>query len=225
MENVSVSVSQDLNFDVSRAANVALQKNSVVSERSSSFGARLLESRKQKLGTLHNAHSAPAAAERRFHDQRIPDFVGDALRVVLLSHRLFRARHHRQPGLLRQAPRRRLVAQQVEQVRAGTNEGNSRRSAGSRQRGIFREKAVARVDGIHAALFRDRHDPIDVEIGLDRSLTLADQIGFVSLESMQAQAIFVGIDSGGPDLQFVGGAENAYGDFSAIQGQKFFYRH
>ena len=149
----------------------------------------------------------------------------DALRVVLLRYRLFRARHDRQPGFLRQAPRRRFVAQQIEQVRAGADEGNSRRGASSGQRRILRKKTVARVDGVDAALLGQRHDPIDVEIGLDGSLALADEIGFVRLESMQAEAIFVGIDGGGADLQFVGGAENADGNFAAIQGQKFFDRH
>ena len=177
------------------------------------------------MGALHDAHAAPAAAERGFHDQGIADFVRDALRIVVLRHRLFRARHDRQAGFLRQPPRRRLVAQQVEQVRARANESNSRRGAGSGQRRIFRKKAVARVDGVDASLLRQRHDPLDVEIGLDRPLALADEIGFVRLESMQAEAIFVGIDGGGADLQFVGGAENADRNFPAIQGQKFFYRH
>ena len=118
-----------------------------------------------------------------------------------------------------------LSPKQVKQVRARADKSNSRRGAGSRQRGIFREKSVARMDGVDASLFRERHDPVDVEIGLDRSLALADEIGFVSLEAMQAEAIFVGIDGGGADLQFVGGAENADRNFAAIQGQKFFYRH
>ena len=190
-----MGVGEDLNFDVPRAANIALEENSVVAERRARFGPRFLKARQQQLGALHDAHAAPAAAERGFHDQGIADFVRDALRVVLLRYRLFRARHDRQAGLLRQPPRRRLVAQQVEQVRARPDEGNSRRGAGSGQRRIFREKTVARVNGVDAALLRERHDPVDVEIGLDRPLALADQIGLVRLESMQAESIFVGIDA------------------------------
>ena len=225
MENISVRVGQDLHFDVPRAANVALEKNSVVAERRSGLGPRFLQARQQQLRALHHAHPAPAAAERGFHHQRIADFVRDALRVVLLRHRLFRARHDRQAGFLRQPPRRRLIAQQIEQVRARSNESNSRRGAGSRQRRIFREKSVARVDGVDAALLRQRHDSIDVQIGLDRPFAFADQIGFVRLEPMQAEAVLVGIHGGGADFQFVGGAENANRDFPAIQGQQFFYRH
>jgi len=40
---------------------------------------------------------------------------------------------------------------------------------------------------------------------LDRPHALTDEIGFVSLEAMQAEAVLVGINGGGPDLQFVGG--------------------
>src|SRR5258707_14946459 len=121
--------------------------------------------------------------------------------------------------------RRSLVAKKIKKFRAGSNESNSRRGAGSGQCGIFREKTVARVNGIDISLFRKRHDPIDIEISLNRSLALTDKIGFVSLESMQTKTVFIGIHGGGADLQFIGGAENANGNFSAIQGQKFFDRH
>ena len=225
MQNISVRVGQDLHFDVARAANVALQKHSVIAEGRAGLGARFLQKWKQQLRALHHAHSAPAASERCLHDEWIANLVRNALCVVLLSNRLFGTRHDRQSSLLRQSPRSRLVTKQVEQVRAGTDKNNSRFSASSRQRGILRKKSVARVDGVDAALFRERNDSLDIQISLDRALALADQIRFVRLEAVQAEAIFVGVNSGCPDIQFVRRAENADRNFSAIQGQKFFYLH
>src|SRR5580704_11476183 len=166
MENVSVRVGEDLNFDVTRAANIALEKNSIVAERRSGFGPRFLQARKEQLGALHDAHAAPAAAEGGFYDQGIADLVRNSLRVVLLSYGLFGARHDGKAGFLRKSPRCRLVAQQVQQVRTRANESDTRRGAGSRERGIFGEKTVARMDGVDAAIFRQRHDAIDIEIGL-----------------------------------------------------------
>ena len=84
----------------------------------------------------------------------------------------FGAGNHRNARLLRQPPRRRLVAQQVEQIRAGTDEGDSRPFAGARQRRILREKAIARMDGIHAFFLRQRDDAFHVEVGLHRPLAL-----------------------------------------------------
>jgi hypothetical protein len=87
--------------------------------------------------------------------------------------------------------------------------------------GIFRKKTVARMNGVDAALLGERHDAIDVQIGLNRALALADQIGFVRLEAMQAEAVFVRIDGDGANLQLIGGAENADGNFAAIQASSF----
>ena len=63
-----------------------------------------------------------------------------------------------------------------------------------------------------------RHDSLDVKIGLDRPLAFADQVRLVRLESMQAKPIFVRIHGDRADSQFVGGAQDADRDFAAIQG-------
>ena len=216
VQNVAVPVSQDLHFDVPRAADEALEKHGVISERRSSLGARFLQARLQRLRVLHHAHAAPAAAERRLHHQWISDFVRDALRIVFLRDRLLGPWNYGEPRFLRQTPRRRLIAQQIEQIRARPDERNARGLARARQRRIFREKTVAGMDRVDAPLLRQRHDSIDVEIRLHGPLALADQISFVGLEPMQAEAVFVRKHGDRANLQFIGGAEDANGDFAAI---------
>ena len=77
------------------------------------------------------------------------------------------------------------------------------------------------MDRVDAFFARERHDAVDVEIRLDRALALADQVGFVRLEAVQAEAVFLRVDGDGAQAQFVGGAKNADGDFAAIRGQQF----
>ena len=79
------------------------------------------------------------------------------------------------------------------------------------------------MDRVDALLLGQRDDAVDVEIGLDRALALADQIGLVGLEAVQREAILLRIDGDGAHAQFVGGAEDADGDFAAIQCEEFFH--
>ena len=74
--------------------------------------------------------------------------------------------------------------------RARADERDAGRCAGARQRGILREKAIAGMDGVHALFRRQRDDAVDVQVGLDRAFALPDQVGFVGLEAVQAEAVF-----------------------------------
>ncbi len=66
-----------------------------------------------------------------------------------------------------------------------------------------------------------RNDALDVQIGLDGAFALTDQVGLVGLEAVQAQAVFLGKDSHGPDSQLIGRPQDADRDFAAVQGEKF----
>jgi hypothetical protein len=93
--------------------------------------------------------------------------------------------------------------------------------AGSRQGGIFRQEAVAGVNGLHAFFRRQGDYGVHVEISLNRPFPFPDEVRLVSLEAIQAQAIFLGKDSYGAEAQLVGCSKNADRDFTAVEGQKF----
>ncbi len=76
------------------------------------------------------------------------------------------------------------------------------------------------MDGIDALVPRQSHDAGDVQISFDGTFTGADQVGFVGFEAMQAEAVLLGIDANGAEVEFIGGAENANGDFAAIRSQQ-----
>ena len=72
------------------------------------------------------------------------------------------------------------------------------------------------MDGFDLRLFRHADDVVDVEVGLDRLLPRADQIGFVRLEAVQREAVLVGIDGHRADAHLGGRAHDADGDFAAV---------
>ena len=66
-------------------------------------------------------------------------------------------------------------------------------------------------------------DAVDVQIGFHRPLALADLVGFVGFEAVQAQPVFFGIDGDGAQAELGRRAHDADGDFTAIEGEQFFH--
>ena len=95
--------------------------------------------------------------------------------------------------------------------------------AGARQSGVFGQEAIAGMDRVDAFFLRQRDDAVDVQVGLDRALALADQVGFVRLEAVQAEAVFLGIDGDGAQAELGGGAHDADGDFAAVEGEQLLH--
>ncbi len=75
-----------------------------------------------------------------------------ALGVVVFRYGFFGAGDYGESRFLREFPRSRLIAQQVQQIRAGADEGDAHDFAGARQRRIFGKKTVAGMNGVDAAL-------------------------------------------------------------------------
>jgi hypothetical protein len=61
-------VAEDLYFHVARSADVALEKDVVVSKLGYGFPASLLEPRREIGRLVDHSHAATAAAECRFND-------------------------------------------------------------------------------------------------------------------------------------------------------------
>jgi hypothetical protein len=51
------------------------------------------------------------------------------------------------------------------------------------------------MDGIHALLFGDGDDAFDVEISPERAFVLVQLVGFIRLEAMRAEAVFLRVDA------------------------------
>ena len=74
------------------------------------------------------------------------------------------------------------------------------------------------MDGVNINRFSECDDAVDVEIGLDWALIFTDLVGFVGFETVETESVFFGIDGDGAEAEFIGGAEDADGDFATIEG-------
>ncbi len=84
------------------------------------------------------------------------------------------------------------------------------------------------MDGVDVVTAGYIDDFIDAEVGVDRSLALADQISLVGFVAMQRQLILLGIDRHRADAELRAGPEDADGDLAAVGRHdllEFFYCH
>ena len=152
MQDLAVAIAQDLDFDVAGAAHEAFDEDRVVAESRGSFAASFFQQAGKIGRVLDDAHAASAAAESGFEYDRKADFAGDLLRLPEMADRLFGTRHYWNPGLLRQAARCGLVAQEFEKVRRRSDKCDASAFAGPRKRGVLRQEAVPGMNGVDALL-------------------------------------------------------------------------
>ncbi len=83
------------------------------------------------------------------------------------------------------------------------------------------KKPVAGMDGVHVGDFRRADDAVDAQVALAAG-RFADADGFVGQLDVHGVGIRLGINGHRADVQFLAGADDADGDFSAIGYQNFF---
>src|SRR5205823_6756478 len=91
--------------------------------------------------------------------------------------------------------------------------------ASARERRVLGEEAVARMDGVGAALPGHIQDLLDAQIGVDGPLAPPDQIRLVGLVAMLGDAVFLAVDADGADAELVARAEDADRDLATVRAQ------
>ena len=80
---------------------------------------------------------------------------------------------------------------------------------------VLGQEAVAGVDRVDACLAGDAQDVLDVEVGRERLLALADEVALVGLEAVQREPVFLRIDRHGADVHLGRGAHDADRDLAS----------
>ncbi|MBD5803263.1 hypothetical protein AZOA_26990 [Azoarcus sp. Aa7] len=216
MHEVAVRVAEHLHFDVARAANELFQIDLVVAEGGEGLAAGDVEQAGELFLVLDRAHAATATAPARLEHERVADFAREAFDLVEVLRQCAGGRHDRHAGGDGEVARGDLVAQIAHHLRLRADEGDAGGGAGFGELGVLGEEAVAGVDRIDPGILRHTDDVGDVEVGRDRLLAVAHEVGFVGLEAVQREAVLVGVDRHRADAQFARRAEDADGDFATV---------
>ena len=173
---------------------------------------------------MHHAHAAPAAAHRGLDDDGIADFA------AIFCASLADLTGSSVPGSTG-------TPAEAASLRAAVLSPSSSSSSGvgpmkvipafSQARanaGFSDKKSVTRMDRVDALLFGERHDSRDVQVRFDWSLADANLVGFIGLEPVQAQPVFLRINADRAQAEFGGRAKDADGDLAAVGGEQFLDR-
>ena len=222
MQHVAVTVAQNLHLNMFGAGDVLLQKYGRIAERVGGFALGLIEQIGEIGRFVNHPHAASATAEGGLDDQRKTDFLRNLQRRGSVRDRLLRARQGSHAHLLCQCPGRHLVPHQLNNIRTGADEGDAGRGASTGETGVLRQKTVTRVNKIDVLFLGQRDDSRNIEISTHRAFALANEISFISLETVDAEAVLLRINGDGAHAQFGGRAKNTDGDFVAIGDEEFF---
>ena len=185
MHQIAVRITQNLHFDVSRAANQLLEIDLILAECRLGLAARRRHRLDELAVVLDDAHAAPTTAPTGLQHHREANRAGHRHDRRGVGGQGRRGGHHRNTGGLRQISRLDLVAQPPHGIRERAHEYDVCRGAGFRKLGTFRQEPIAGMDRVGTRLGRDPDDVRYIEVGLDRAPAVADQVAFVRLRAMQ----------------------------------------
>mmetsp|Transcript_18923 Transcript_18923/g.50696 ORF Transcript_18923/g.50696 Transcript_18923/m.50696 type:complete len:476 (-) Transcript_18923:343-1770(-) len=168
--SASLTVSYNLNLDVTSTFHELLEEDGTVAKGSSRLArAPVVRIRKLSLAA-HHAHAAASSAERCLEDDGVRDLVVDEeLRGFLSGGKEARTAQDRDATALGQLSRLHLVTQERNGLRRRSHETHtSIRTSGSKL-GAFAEEAVAWMYGLCSAFLNRIHDTLHIQVWCNRT--------------------------------------------------------
>src|SRR5690349_8227465 len=108
---MAVPVAQNLDLDVTRAADEPLNENGFVAESCRRLAARLLQLALEFGEVLDHPHAPSASSEGGFNDERKADFLGNLCCLPRVRDRLLGSGNYWNSRTLRKPARGRLVTE------------------------------------------------------------------------------------------------------------------
>ena len=220
--DVAVLVGEDLHLDVLRLDQVLLHKDVAAAEGLLGLTVHQLIGGLDLLDGVAAAHAAAAAAGSGLEDDGEAEAHGLLNGVIAVLQRLGAAGDDRHAALDGDLLGAELIAHFRQHVGRRADEENAVILTGTGKLGVLGQEAVAGVDGGHAAALGQTDDAGNIQIGTQRGLLLADQIGLVGSGAEEGVGVLVGVDGNRVQAQIVAGAENTHCDLAAVGHQNFF---
>ncbi len=191
----AVRVGEDLDLDVAGADHGLLEDQLTGTEGARRFRARRGECGGQLFLGWHETHAAPAASGRGLDHHRKADALGLARQRGVGLVAALVARHTWHAGLQHAPLGGCLVAHGGDGVGRWADEDESCLGAGTREVGVLRQEAVARMDGVGAEALGGGDDRGCVQVARAR-FRRPDAGGDVGGAHVQGVRVGVGIDRG-----------------------------
>ena len=194
--------------------NIFLKIYAAVTKSTEGFRSGLVPVFLHLVLTADQADTPSAASGAGLQHHRIADAQGFHPGFLHMGQGLG-AGDHLQGGAADQLLQNSLVAEPLHAFRIRADEYQTVFSAKAGKVGIFRQKAVARMDGLGAAEQGGADDLPFVQIAV-RRFRPADAAGLIRQGHMEGVLVCFGIDSHCGNAHFLAGPDDAHGDLSPV---------
>ena len=215
---MALGVRHDLKLNVPGVQYQLFQVHLPVSEAGHRLSLGLLEPGLQLSGGIHLAHAPASASGGGLQQHGVAHLLRQRLGLTGVLHRAVRPGHHRHPGLLRQSPGGRLAAQLPDHVPGGSHILQPRLDAPVGKVRVFRQKAVAGMDGVAAGSQGGGEDGILIQVAVRRP-SRADAQGTGGQLGVEGALIRLGPDGHRLHPQLPAGPDDPQGDLPPVGNQ------
>jgi hypothetical protein len=215
---VAVGVGEDLDLDVARLGQVALQVDRPVGEEALALAPGALEGVLEPCGAHGNTEALAAPACRRLDGHGVADLLRDRPRGGDVRHGVGHARDDRDPGGRHQGAGAGLGPHGLDGVWRRADPDDPRLAERPGEARVLGQEAVARVHGLGARLARHLEDAGHAEVALARR-PRAEQVGLVGVLHEERVAVDLAVDGDRGDAHLAQGPHHADGDLAPVGHQ------
>lgn len=227
MDHVSVVVTEQLHFDMLWFIQETLDEDGAVSEGRLGLGSGTFKGVLERLLIPDDTHSAATTAESGLDDDG--EAIGVRERLDLLESRdgVRGSGDDRDLAVDREPASRDLVSQGGDGLVCGANPDQAVLLDLSGEIGIFGQETVTGMNEVDIVLEGDLDDLVTGQVRTDGSVlpSLSDNVGFIGLLAMHAEAILVAVDGDSLEGQLVGSPEDTDRDLTAVRDEDFSQLH
>ena len=218
MDHMALGIRHDLELNVPGVQHQLFQIHLSVAEAGHRLGLGGLIGAVQLLRPVHLPHPPAPASGGGLQQHGIAHLLGQRPGGGRVGHRAVRPGDHRHPGLLGHGPGGGLAAQLTDHVAGGADIPQPGLPAAVGEVRVFRQKAIARVDGVAIRYPGRRQQGVLIQIAVRRpGRTNADGPG--GQLGGQRALVRRGVDRHGLDVQLPAGPDDPQGDLPPVGDQ------
>ena len=213
----AASIGEHLNLDVTRSLQESLQVYPRIAERLFGLAPRPFQSGLQFFEGAYDPHAFPATARGGLEHQREADITRSGRCILAAGYRV-RAGDDRHAGSPHELAGACLVSHRLDRLRRRADEDEPCFAHGAGETRVLGQKAVSRVDRLHARLPGGSDQFASIQIAFGRPGG-PDRNGQISLQHVRRQTIRLRVDRHGFDAQLATGADHAHRDLAPVRHQ------
>ena len=221
MNDIAVLVSQNLDLNVLGTFQELFNEDVAVAERLQGFAVNHVIGCHDFFRLVAATHTTAAAAGCRLEDDGEAKLDGLCQRFFAVLQGFGAAGDDGNAAADSDLFGLELVTHLLQNVGGGADEDDTVCFAGTGKVRIFRQEAVAGMDGIDTALFGQVDDQVNVQIGANGAQLLANLVRLIRLGTEGAVHVFLGVHRDGVQTQVSTGSEDTNRDLASVGDQYF----